>query len=59
MMKTNIEKCRRSLLLSERKGKMVENKGNIGASDNQPTHRSADYGYVGDGYHHTCISFPN
>lgn len=57
MMITNIEKCERCLPLSERKGKMVQNKGNIGGSDSQPMHRSADYGHVGDGYHH--IYFPN
>lgn len=57
MMITNNEKCRKCLPLSERKDKMVQNKGNIGASDSQPMHRSADYGHVGDDYHHNY--FPN
>lgn len=53
-MITKMEKCRECSPLSERKGKMVRNKEN---NDNHPMHRRADYGYVGDGYHH--IHFPN
>lgn len=51
---TNMKKCRGCLPFSERKCKMVRNKGN---NDSHPIHRRADYGHVGDGYHH--IYFPN
>lgn len=54
MMIRKMEKCRGCFLFSQQKGKTVRNKGH---SDSHPMHRSADYGYVGDGYHQ--IHFPN
>lgn len=54
MMIRKMGKCRGCFLFSQQKGKTVRNKGH---SDSHPMHRSADYGYVGDGYHQ--IHFPN
>lgn len=48
IMKSVISAC----LYPSEKVKWFKIKGNIGANDSHPMHRSANYGHVGVGYHH-------